>query len=110
QQLGGALSAEGGDPELAIVGPAAPAMLVLGAIVHEQENGRRGQAVEEAVEDGLRLAVDPVEILEDQDQRLHSALAEEERLDGLEGPAAPVGRFQGAEGAVLGQGVEQSED
>jgi hypothetical protein len=81
-------------------------MLVLGAIVHEQEDGHRGQAVE----DGLRLAVDPVEVLEDQDQRLHPALAEEKRLDGLEGPAAPVRRFQGAEGAVLRQGVEESED
>ena len=39
--------------------------------IHEQEDGHRGQAVEEAIKDGLGLAVDPVEVLEDQDQRLH---------------------------------------
>ena len=110
EQLVSALPAEGINPELVVAGPAAPPMLVLGAIVHEQEDGRCGHAVEEAVEDGLSLAVDPVEVLEDQDQRLHPALAEEERLDGLVGPAAPVGRVQGAEGAVLGQSVEQSAD
>jgi hypothetical protein len=45
-------------------------VLVLGAIAHEKQQARRSQRLDQAVEQGLRLAVDPVEILEDQEQRL----------------------------------------
>jgi hypothetical protein len=58
EQLVGGLSAEGIDP---VAGAAAPDMLVLGAIVHEQKDRHRRRAVE----DGLGLVVDPVEVLED---------------------------------------------
>src|SRR5262249_31677729 len=41
QQLGGALSRQRVEPQLAIGGLIAPGVLVLGAIVHEQEQARR---------------------------------------------------------------------
>jgi hypothetical protein len=59
-------------------------VLVLGAVVDEQEHAGGGQAVDQAVEDRLRLGVDPVQVLEDQEQRLHLALAQQLALDGLE--------------------------
>src|SRR5262245_52582403 len=59
------------EPYLGVIGPRAPAMLVVGTIVDEQEHGRRGEAFDKTLEKGLRLAVDPVQILEDQKERLH---------------------------------------
>ena len=38
------------DPELGVVGLAAPGMLVLGAVADEEQEARRGHAVDEAVE------------------------------------------------------------
>ena len=70
EQLVGALGRQGIDPELAVVGLAAPGVLVLGAVVDEEQEARRGQAVDEAIEQGLGLAVDPVQVLEDHHQRL----------------------------------------
>jgi len=45
-------------------------MLVLGTVVHEQQQARRPQTIDERVEQLLRLAVDPVELLEDQEKGL----------------------------------------
>ena len=53
-------------PDLAVVGLAPPAMLVLGPIGYQQQDARRPQALDQAVEQRLRLAVDPVQVLEDQ--------------------------------------------
>jgi len=50
---------------------------VLGAIVDEEHEARRGQAVDEAIEQGLGLTVDPVQVLEDHNQRLDLALAQQ---------------------------------
>jgi hypothetical protein len=49
-----------------------------------------GQALHQAVQEGLRLRVDPVEILEHEQQRLHLALAQEEALEGIEDALAPL--------------------
>jgi hypothetical protein len=49
-------------------------MAVLGTVVDEEQKARRGQALDQVVDQGLSLTVDPVQILEDQKQRL-SAVA-----------------------------------
>src|SRR5207244_8759361 len=84
EQFLGALRRQGVDPELAVVGLATPAVAVLGAIVDEEQYRCRGQALHEAVEQGLRLRVDPVEILQYQDAGLDLALAEEQPLQRVE--------------------------
>jgi hypothetical protein len=53
---------QGIDPELAVVRFAAPDVLVLGVVVDEQQKARRGQALDEGVEEGLGLTIDPVQI------------------------------------------------
>ena len=53
------------EPELRVVGLAAPAMLVLGAIVDQQEDPSGRQALDQAVQQRLRLGIDPVQVLED---------------------------------------------
>ena len=63
------------DPEQAVIRLAAPRVLVFRSIIDEKEQARAGQALYQAVEQRLRLAVDSVEILEQNDQRLGLALA-----------------------------------
>ncbi len=85
-------------------------MAVLGAIVDEEQDRRRGNALHQAVEQGLRLRVDPVEVLQHQDERLDLALAEEQPLHGIERELPTLGRLEVSEAVVLGQGVEQPEN
>src|SRR5580765_1572842 len=94
-------------PELGVVGPAAPAMVVLGAIAHEDEDARGGQALNQAVEECLRLRVDPVQALEDEEQRLLAALAEEEVLHGVERALTALGRVLVLPLLVLGGKIEE---
>ena len=54
--------------QLGVVRLAAPAVLVLGAIVNQQQQTSRGQALNQAVEEGLRLGIDPVQVFEDEQQ------------------------------------------
>ena len=70
QQLAGALGRQRVQPQLAVGRLAAPGVLVLGPVVHEQQQARRSEALDEAVEQRLRLAVDPVQVLEDHEERL----------------------------------------
>ena len=70
QQLPSALGGKCVQPHLAVVRLAAPGVLVLGTVVNEEQEARRSQAVDKAVEQGLGLAVDPVEILEDHQEGL----------------------------------------
>src|ERR1043166_797567 len=81
---------QGIDAKLAVVCLASPAMLVFGPVVDEKEDPCGGQALYQAVEEGLSLGVDPVKILEDKKQRLDLALSMKQTLDGLQGPLTPL--------------------
>ena len=70
------------------------ACAILRAVVDEQQEARRGQAVDQAIEQRLGLGVDPVQVLEDQQQRLHLALAQQQPLDRVERLLAPLGRVE----------------
>ena len=85
-------------------------MTVLGAIVDEEQHWCCGQALHQAVEQGLRLRVDPVEILQHQDERLDLALAKEQALHGIERELAALGRLEVPEAVLFGQGVEEPEN
>jgi hypothetical protein len=65
QQLLGAVLAKRVNPDLRVVGLAAPGVWVLRTVVDEQEHTGRGETLDKAVQQGLGLRVDPVEILED---------------------------------------------
>jgi hypothetical protein len=70
QQLPCTLGRKRVEPHLTVEGLAPPAVLVLGPVVHEQKQARRAQALDYAVEQCLGLAIDPVEIFEDQEEGL----------------------------------------
>jgi hypothetical protein len=54
------------EAHLAVAGLAAPGVLILGTIVHDEQDARRRDAVDQIVENLLRLGVDPVKVLDDQ--------------------------------------------
>ena len=55
EQFVGALGGQRVEPELAVVGLAAPAVLVFGPVVDQEQQARRRQALDQAVEQRLRL-------------------------------------------------------
>src|SRR5262249_37180750 len=58
------------EAQLCVIRLAAPAVLVLGAIVHQEQEAGGRQALDQALEQGLRLRINPVQVLEHQQQRL----------------------------------------
>jgi hypothetical protein len=62
------------ESELGVVGLAPPGVLIFRAIVGEKEKPGRWQALDEAIEEGLRLGIDPMQVLKDCQQGLHLTL------------------------------------
>ena len=95
------------EPQLRVVGLAAPAVLVLGPVVDQQQQAGGGQALHQAIEQGLGLGIDPVQVLKHQQQRLHLAFAQQHALEGLEGALAALRRIEGAKRTVLRQHLQE---
>ncbi len=110
QQLARAGRGQGVDPELPVVGLRSPGVLVLRAIVDEHEDARRRQPLHEGVHQGLRLGIDPVQVLEDDDDGLGLALAEEEPLDAVEDLPAALGRVEVLPVGIVGGDVEEPQE
>jgi hypothetical protein len=85
-------------------------VLVLRPVVHEQEQPRRCESVDEGVEQRLGLAIDPVEVLEDHQQRLLARFPEQEPLDGVERALPALRRLEAAPGRVVDGHVEQRQE
>src|SRR4029453_11936638 len=109
QQLRGALGRERVQPQLAEGGLAAPDVLVFGPVVHEQQQARRAEAVDQAVEERLGLAVDPVEILEDQEEGLLAGFPEQQPPYGVERALAALARVKGLPRGIVHGHVEQGQ-
>jgi hypothetical protein len=86
QQLRRARRAQWIDAELRVAALTAPAVSVLGPVVDEQQHARGRKALDEGVEQPLRLVVDPVQVLEQESDGLDAALAQHDVLDGVEDP------------------------
>src|SRR4030095_16451913 len=70
QQFLRALGRQRIQPQLAVTCLAAPSVLIVWTVVHQQQQTRGPQTVDQTVEQRLCFAVDPMQILEDQEQRL----------------------------------------
>jgi hypothetical protein len=70
---------------------------------------RLGKAVHQTVEQGLGLPVNPVEVLEDQEQGLLSGFPQEQLPDGVEGTLAPLPRVERLLSRVVHRYVEQGQ-
>src|SRR5262245_45818611 len=107
QQLTGAFGGQGVDAELPVVRLSAPAVLILGPVVDEQQQTCRWQTFHKVVEQRLGLGIDPVEILEQDQERLYLALAQEQSLDAIERPLASLRRVEPFPLGIVGGQVEQ---
>src|SRR4030095_3577499 len=61
--------AQGRKTELGVIGLTPPLVAVFGPIVHQQQDLCRGDTLTQHVEKALGLAVDPVQVLKDEDER-----------------------------------------
>ena len=86
EQVARALRRERIHPQLPVVGLALPSVLVFGPVAGDHQEPRRRQALDQAVEQRLRLGVYPVQVREEQQERLLLALPEEQVLDPVERP------------------------
>src|SRR5215467_11520192 len=110
QQFSGSLGGEGLEPQPNVVRLAAPRVLVLGTVVHEQQQPCGTQAVYETVEYRLRFAIDPVQILEHEHQRLHLALTNQETFQCIQGAPPPPGRVERLPLRVLPGEIEERQE
>src|SRR6266545_3307397 len=77
------------DGDLGVVAFLAPGLLVLRPVRDEEQDARGGQARHESVEDGLRLLIDPVQVLDHEAEWSAVTLADEQVPDGVERAARP---------------------
>jgi hypothetical protein len=90
EQLVAALARKCVQTELRVIGLATPPMLVVRPVTHEQQDPCGGDAFDQGAQQRLGLLVDPVEILDDHEEWLHPALAEQQTLDGVKRPPAAL--------------------
>ena len=81
---------EGVESQLGVEGFTAPAVLILGAVVDQQQYPGSRQALDQHIEHGLCLRVNPVQVFEHQEQGLHLTFAQQEALQRLQGTAPPL--------------------
>ena len=84
-------------------------MLVLGTIIHQEEETGGRDALDQAVEQGLGFRIHPVQILTDQQQRLHLAFAQQEALEGVERALAALRGVERQERTLLRQDVQEGQ-
>ena len=85
-------------------------MLVLGPVVHEQHEPGAREALHQAIEEGLGLRVDPVEILEDDEERLDLALPEQETLHGVQRSVVALRGLERLPPRILHRHVQEREE
>ena len=88
---------------------AAPAVLILGPVRDEEQQARAGQALDQAVQQRLGLGVDPVQVLEDQEQRLHAGSPAAAAVSRRRACAGGAGAGQASATRVLHGHIEQRE-
>jgi hypothetical protein len=98
---------QGVQAQLRIVRLAAPGVLVLRAIIDQEEQTRRRQTLYQTFEQGLRLGIDPVQVFKDHEHRLHLALTQEHAFERYQRALAALGRVERQEGTVVREHVEQ---
>ena len=93
--------------QLRVVRLAPPLVSILRPVVHEEEHARRWDAFHQAIKERLGLGINPVEILEDHQQRLELALPEDHPLDGIQRALPALRWIEPQPLGVLDRHVEQ---
>ena len=107
QQLARALGRQRVEAQLTIICLAAPAVLVVWTVVDEKQDARSRQPLDQAVEQRLGLRVDPVQILEDHEQRLDLTFPQQQPFHGLQGPPPALSRIESGPRGIVDGDIQQ---
>jgi hypothetical protein len=110
QQLFRAVHWQRIDSEERVVTLAGPRVLVLGPVRQDEKQSHRRHAADDGVQERLGLRVDPVQILEDYEDRLDLALAAQESLHRIERPLPALRRIETLPVRIVGGGVQEHEE
>ncbi|MNL32426.1 hypothetical protein D3C87_1542750 [compost metagenome] len=80
---------QGRQHELGVAALWAPSRLVLGPVVHQEKDAGIRQALRQECEERLRLGVQPLQVLEQELDRLIQAFAHQQARDRIKGTLAP---------------------
>jgi len=94
EQFLGTRRGEGVEPKLRVVRLVPPLLYVLWAVVDEEEHSRRRETLDQSVQEHLALTVDPVQVLDEQHERLHVALPDQETLDAVQDAFSTLRRLE----------------
>ena len=75
-----------------------------------EQDARGREALDQAVEQRLALGVDPVEILEEHEERLDLTFPQEEPLDRVQGPLPALRRVEGTPRDIVDGDIEQRQE
>ena len=90
QEGAGGVGGQRVEPQLRVIRLAAPGMTILRAIIHEQRERRRRHAVDQRVEQCLRLGVGPLQVLDHDDERPLARRLEQQLPERVERALAPL--------------------
>jgi hypothetical protein len=93
-----------------VVPPLIPTGLILRTVADQEEQTTTRQTLHEGVQDGLGLGVNPMKVLEDDHQRLHVALEEQEPPDAFERALPTFHRIQLDPLIVVDRDVEERQE
>src|SRR5262249_12796567 len=79
----------------------------LGAVVDQQEHTGSREALDQAVQEGLGLGIDPVEVLEHQQQGLSLAFPQQHALNGFQGALTALGRIESLPQRIVNWDVQE---
>src|SRR6185369_16617402 len=80
-----------------------------GTIVDQKKHASRTQAIDQAIQKRLRLTVDPVQILEDEHDRLHLRFSEQQPPASLQNSQAFLCRIEAVPRVILQRRTEQKQ-
>ena len=85
-------------------------MSILRAVGGEEEEAGGGEALDERIEHRLRLSIDPVEVLDDEQQGLPLALPQQQALHGVQGALAALGGLDRLPLRIIDRYIQEPEE
>src|SRR6266702_1782875 len=92
-----------------VVCPAAPDVLVSGAIIDQEHQASRPQSARQGVEQCLRLVVHPMKVFEDHENRLLASFPQQQTSYGIEIAASALNRIERVPAGVIDGYIEQGQ-
>jgi hypothetical protein len=84
-------------------------VLILAPVRDEQQQARAGQALDQTVQQCLGLAVDPMQVLDEQEQGALARFPQQQPFHGVERALAPLRRLERLPRGVVLRHLEQGE-